>query len=85
MQRNLVFYSYDFVTIYDGETVFDNQLERLTGSSLAADYLVTSSGNKILINLESDSSETRSGFEIQFAAGKFLLKVFFESELHSSY
>ena len=58
------------MTVYDGETVFDTQLERLTGESGQYDnYQVTASGSKILINLETDDSETRQGFEVQFAAG----------------
>ena len=66
----IYFVSYDFVTIYDGETVFDTQLERLTGEALAPNFQVTASGSKILVNLESDDSETKQGFEIQFDAGK---------------
>ena len=61
-------FSYDFVTIYDGETEFDSQLARLTGNSENGN-VITATGNKVLIHLESDSSFTETGFEIQFNAG----------------
>ena len=61
-------FSYDFVTIYDGETEFDSQLARLTGNSENGN-VITATGNKVLIHLESDSSFTEAGFEIQFNAG----------------
>ena len=61
---------FDFVSFYDGETKFDTALERLSGeNSQYDDYQITASGSKILINLESDESETRQGFEIRFNAG----------------
>ena len=57
------------MTIYDGETVSNNQLARLTGASLGANHPVTASGSKVLINFETDGGVTKQGFEIRFDEG----------------
>ena len=62
-----VLFRYDFVIIYDGGSLFDSELARLTG--IFPDDVI-STGTELYINFISDESETTLGFKIQFDAGK---------------
>ena len=78
------FWSYDFLTIYDGDTIFDNQIDKVTGDSLPNSYNVLSTYSKLLLIFESDESETRFGFSIQYEASKLLSYCLYQIlELHS--
>ena len=70
----LYYDSYDFVTLYDGETILDDQLDRLTGSSLPNPFQIMSRSNKILVNFQTDDSETRPGFRIQYEESKSIFE-----------
>ena len=59
-------FRYDFLRIYDGDSLFNPELASLTGTS-AND--VTSTGTELYINFISDGSVTTTGFQIQFDAG----------------
>ena len=76
IESNILFefhlWSYDFLTIYDGDTIFDNQIDKVTGDSLPNSYNVLSTNSKLLLSFESDESETRFGFSIQYEASKLL-------------
>ena len=60
-------FSYDFLSVYDGDTPLDLELGSLTG---ILPPNVASSGPDIYISFTSDGSETSSGFIIQYDAGK---------------
>ena len=72
------FSSYDFLTIYDGDTIFDNQIDKVTGDSLPNSYNILSTNSELLLSFESDESETRFGFRIQYQASKLLLDCFYQ-------
>ena len=68
-------FRYEFLHVYDGDSLFAPELAKLTGnsSSLQVQLLlgdVRSTGRDIFINFLSDDTETRPGFIIQFDAGK---------------
>ena len=60
-------FRYDFLYIYDGENEFATLIERFTGLSSSS---VQSTGENLFINLQSDESETRTGFNLTFNTGK---------------
>ena len=60
-------FRYDFLYIYDGENEFATLIERFTGLSSSS---VQSTGEHLFINLQSDESETRTGFNLTFNTGK---------------
>ena len=62
-----MFFSYDFVYIYDGDRIFASEIGSLTGNILPGE--IVSTGADIFINLISDFSEAMTGFKIQYAAG----------------
>ena len=72
ISSNFTFWSYDFLTIFDGGTIFDNKIDEITGDSLPNSYHVLSTTNKLLLSFESDESETRVGFSIQYESSKLL-------------
>ena len=49
---------------------FEDELAMLTGDELDLGFTVTSTGPSILIHLETDESEAKSGFLIEYNAGK---------------
>ena len=63
-------FSYDFLKVYDGPSMFDIEIESLTG--LHAET-VTSTGPDLFLNFVSDSSETTVGFSCRYDAGKIRL------------
>ena len=67
--ENCQFFRYDYVNIYDGDSILEAELARLTGNSVTLEDRVTSTGPSIFINLETDGSEQRSGFMIEYNAG----------------
>ena len=60
-------FRYDFLYIYDGENEFATLIGQFTGLS---SNTVQSTGPQLFINLQSDQSETRTGFNLRFDAGK---------------
>ena len=54
--------------VYDGANEFGTQLGQLHGDSIPSP--IESTGGDMLLNFQSDNSETRTGFQIQFEAGK---------------
>lgn len=58
----------DMLRIYDGETTSAPMLGEFTGSTLPGD--LTSTGNKMLITLESDGSTEGAGFKAEFEANR---------------
>ena len=61
------YFSYDFVNIYDGDSIFASSIGSLTGILPGE---VVSSGSDIFINFVSDGSEQSLGFRIQYEASK---------------
>ena len=68
-----LYFSYDFLTIYDGDSFFALELIELSGDSTQD---VVSSGRDIFIQFISDESEVRYGFRIQYEAGKTLCCIY---------
>ena len=60
-------FRYDFLYIYDGENEFATLIGRFTGPFFSS---VQSTGEHLFINLQSDGSETRKGFNLTFDTGK---------------
>ena len=60
-------FRYDFLYIYDGENEFATLIGEFTGLSSNS---VQSTGEHLFINLQSDESETRTGFNLTFNTGK---------------
>ena len=60
-------FRYDFLYIYDGENEFATLIGQFTGLSSNS---VQSTGEHLFINLQSDGSETRTGFNLTFNTGK---------------
>ncbi len=56
----------DYLRIYDGATTSDPLLGEYTGSTIPSTH--TSTGNKMLISLETDGSGTSKGFHAEFEA-----------------
>ena len=65
-----IFFSYDFVKIYTGEILDSNLIPdgELTGTKTGTTITVV--GTTVIINLVSDSSERKAGFQIEYTAGK---------------
>ena len=61
---------YDFIYIYDGDSIFSGILTEATGNDTL--NVIRSSGSEITIQFRSDYSERRKGFHIQYRAGKFI-------------
>ena len=74
-----LFFSYDFVKIYNGGIADANLIPdgdppgSFTGTKTGTTITVV--GTTVTLNLVSDSSETRPGFQITFAAGKCVLTI----------
>ena len=69
------FFSYDFVKIYkdgisDANLIPDGEL---TGTKTGT--IITVVGTTVIINLLSDFSESKSGFQIEFTAGKCVVGI----------
>ena len=54
--------------VYDGVDAFAPEIQQLTGNVLPSD--IVSTGSDIFINLLSDDTEVKTGFNIQYEAGK---------------
>ena len=72
---NLIFFSYDFVKIYndgisDANLIPDGEL---TGTKTGTSITVV--GTTVIINLLSDISEGKAGFQIEFTAGKCVVGI----------
>ena len=62
-------FSYDFLYIYDGDSIFADLLLTATGDEMP--NVIVSSGPEILILFQSDYSETEEGFKLEYRASKF--------------
>ena len=75
-----LFFSYDFVKIYNGGIADANLIPdgdpagSFTGTSYTG-TTITVVGTTVTINLLSDSSETKAGFQIEYTAGKCLVTI----------
>lgn len=57
---------HDFLTVYDGETTASPVLGQFSGSTLPA--VINSTGNKVLINFQSDGNNSAPGWFISYNA-----------------
>ena len=64
-------FSYDFLYIYDGDSIFADLLLNATGDDLPG--AIESTGPEITILFQSDSSETEVGFKLEYRAGKVVV------------
>ena len=77
---NFIFFSYDFVKIYNGGIADANLIPdgdpagSFTGTSYTG-TTITVVGTTVTINLLSDSSETKAGFQIEYTAGKCVVTI----------
>ena len=71
MLISTLFFSYDFLRIYDGDSVSGDLLKELTGNALTTNLSVMSNGPLITINLMSDDSGQGSGFSIEYSSRMF--------------
>ena len=59
--------------MYDGANEFGAQLGQLDGDSIPSP--IESTGRDMFLNFQSDDSENKAGFQIQFEAGEWYSKV----------
>ena len=72
-------FSYDSLTLYDGDSTSSPILGTYCGNTIPPNHI--SSGNEVLLHLDSDGSVTYSGFQLehqQFSMSKFDLFTFFK-------
>ena len=69
-------FSYDFLYIYDGDSIFADLLLNATGDDLPGP--VESTGPEITILFQSDSSETEEGFKLEYRACEFVVYLVLE-------
>ena len=65
--------SYDFLYFFDGSDTDSALITQLSGEY--SNYTFTSSGPLVLAYFTSDTSVTRSGFDVSYKAGIFILNV----------
>ena len=65
-------FSYDFLYIYDGDSIFADLLLTATGDEMP--NVIVSSGPEIVILFQSDSSETEEGFKLEYRSCKFAVQ-----------
>ena len=70
------FFSYDFLYIYDGDSIFADLLLNASGDDLPGP--VESTQPEITILFQSDSSETEEGFKLEYRACKFVVHQILE-------
>ena len=71
------YFSYDFLSVYDGPTTMDLLISDLTGSYVGGDLrdlTTTSTNSSMLLNFQSDSADTGGGFVLRVNAGKSIIK-----------
>ena len=59
------------MNVYDGDSKSAFMLGSKTGDSVDCLNCMQSTGSDILVNLVSDGSVVKSGFRIQYVAGKY--------------
>ena len=68
------YFSYDFLYVYDGTSRYDSrELAAMTGTFAGNELtaLTTiSTGSSMLLNFQSDPSESKGGFVLQYETGK---------------
>ena len=69
------FFSYDFVNIYNGGVLDANLIPDGELTGIKTGTTITVVGTTVTINLLSDSSETRAGFQIEYTAGKCVVTI----------
>ena len=70
MYSKFLIFSYDFLYIYDGDSIFADLLLNTTGDVLPG--AIESTGPEITILFQSDSSETEDGFKLEYRACTFV-------------
>ena len=71
-----LYFSYDFLSVYDGRTTMDVLISDLTGSYVGGDLrdlTTTSTNSSMLLNFQSDSADTGGGFVLRVNAGKSII------------
>ena len=63
-QQQQLFFSWDSLTIYDGGSSTSPTMGMYWGDSIPPSHV--SSSNEILINFQSDWSETYTGFQMEY-------------------
>ena len=68
------FYRQDYLYVYDGNNTMSPLKKACSGSYSAGSYVISSSGNAVLLHFTSDSDGVASypGFNIKFMEGKYL-------------
>ena len=56
-------FSYDSLTIYDGDSTSSPILGTYCGNTIPPTHI--SSGNEVLVHFDTDSSATRTGFQLE--------------------
>ena len=62
--NNLFLFSWDSLTIYDGDSSTSSMMGKYCGDSIPPSHV--SSSNEILIHFRSDGIVTRPGFKIEY-------------------
>ena len=62
--NNLFFFSWDSLTIFDGDSSTSSMMGKYCGDSIPPSHI--SSSNQVLIHFQSDHSSTRAGFQIEY-------------------
>ena len=57
-------FSYDFLSIYDGDSSTSYMLGKYCGDSIPPSHV--SSSNEVLIHFDSDTGETEAGFKMEY-------------------
>ena len=63
-KTNNLFFSYDSLTIYDGGSSTSLMMGMYCGDSILPSHV--SSSNEVLIQFQSDGSETEAGFKMEY-------------------
>ena len=63
MKINSLIFSYDSLTIYDGDSTSSPILGTYCGNTIPPTHI--SSGNEVLLHLNSDGSVTSTGFQLE--------------------
>ena len=70
---DMIFYSFDFVSVRDGGTTEAPLVGRFCGHNLPQNFLST--GNQLLIRFKTDSSISQEGFRASYRTGIMSLDI----------
>ena len=62
----IIHFRFDWLYIYDGDSVFAESYHELTGNYIPSN--ITTTGPEAVFHFQSDSSEVASGFKIHYDA-----------------